>query len=96
MVKRIGTSRRNTRHKLRKGVRSRGKISISRYLQSFNAGDRVYLKLEPAVHKGIFFPRFHGKSGVIKGKIGRCYEVLIKDINKEKTLIVHPIHMRKV
>lgn len=95
MVKRIGKWRRNTRHKLRKGVRSRGKISISRYLQAFNIGDRVYLKLEPAIHKGIFFPRFHGKSGVVKGKKGRCYEVLIKDINKEKTLIVHPIHMRK-
>ena len=30
-----------------------------------------------------------------KGKKGNCYEVLIKDGGKEKTLIVHPIHLKK-
>lgn len=95
MVKRIGGIRRNTRYKFKKERRSRGKISITRFFQSFNAGDRVYLSVESAVQKGMYHPRFMGKSGVIKGKRGRCYEVTINDIGKEKTLVVHPVHLRR-
>lgn len=95
MVKRIGGIRRKTRYKLRKEKRSKGKISITKYLQSFNAGDRVYLSVEPAVQKGMYHPRFMGKSGVIKNKRGNCYEVAINDLGKGKTLIIHPVHLRK-
>ena len=42
-------------------------------------GDEVILKLEPAVQKGMYFPRFHGKQGTIAAKKGNCYEVNIKD-----------------
>ena len=94
MVKRIGGTRRKTRHKLSKNVRDNGKISLARYLQDFNMGDRVYLTIEPSVHRGMFYPRFHGKAGVVVGKKGKCYEVQIKDINKEKIVITHPIHLK--
>lgn len=95
MVTRVGGFRRKTRSKLRKNVKDRGKISIRRYLQKLKEGERIFLKAEPAVQKGMYFPRFHGKAGLIKKKIGNCYEVLIKDGKKEKTLIVHPIHLKK-
>ena len=95
MVKRIGGLRRRTRYKFRKERGSKGKISITRYFQSFNAGDRVYLGVEPAVQKGMYHPRFMGKAGIVSGKRGRCYKILINDIGKEKTLIVHPVHLRK-
>lgn len=95
MVQRIGRSRRKTRQKLKKNIRERGKISLTRFLQSFNIGDRVILKMEPAYQKGGYFPRFHGRSGIVKAKKGRCYEVLIKDINKEKTVLVHPVHLKR-
>lgn len=95
MVQRKGGFRRKTRHKLKKNVRAKGKISIRRYSQVFNNGDRVILKAEPAVQKGMYFPRFHGKAGVINGKRGKCYEVLIKDGGKKKTLVIHPIHLKK-
>lgn len=95
MVKRIGGLRRKTRYKLRKEKRNRGKISITRYFQSFDVGDRIYLGAEPAVQKGMYHPRFMGKSGIIKGKRGKCYKVAISDFGKEKTLIVHPVHLRK-
>ena len=95
MVKRIGGLRRRTRYKFRKEKRNKGKISITRYFQSFNAGDRVYLGVEPAVQKGMYFPRFMGKAGIIKSKRGRCYEVTINDLGKEKTLIVHPVHLKR-
>ena len=96
MVKRIGGLRRKTRYKFRKEKRSRGKISLTKYFQSFIAGDKVCLYVEPAVQKGMYHPRFLGKSGTIAGKRGRCYEVTINDLGKEKKLIVHPVHMKKV
>lgn len=87
-------SRKKTRHELQKHKREKGKLSISRYFQKFKDGDRVVLKIDPSVKKGVFHPRFHGKDGVIKGKKGRCYEVLIKDFKKQKTILVHPVHIR--
>jgi len=93
MVKRIGGLRRKTRYKFRKEKRRKGKISVTRYLQTFKSGDRIYLGVESAVQKGMYHPRFMGKTGIIKGKRGKCYEVTINDLGKEKTLIVHPVHM---
>jgi len=96
MTKRIGGFRRKTRNKLKKSSRDKGKISITKYFQSFEIGDKVLLKAEPAVQKGMYFPRFHSKTGQVSGKKGVCYEVLIRDGKKEKTLIIHPIHLKKV
>ncbi len=95
MVKRIGTFRRKTRHKLKKNIKARGKISLTKYFQTFKVGEKVVLTAEPAVQKGMYFPRYYGKAGVIKATKGKCYEVTIKDIKKEKTLIVHPVHMKR-
>ena len=78
-----------------KNVRDKGKISISRYLQEFKDNEKVYLVAEPSVHEGMFYPRFYGKSGTIIGKKGKCYEVQIVDINKQKMVIVHPIHLKR-
>ena len=96
MVTRIGTSRRKTRSKLSKKTRAQGKVSILSYFQSFKEGDKVSLKAEPAIQKGMYWPRFYGKIGTIKGKQGKCYKVQIIDHNKQKTLIVHPVHLRKI
>ncbi len=95
MVKRIGSSRRKTRQIYTKHERRKGKISFTRYFQTFNIGDKVILNAEPAVQKGIYFHRFHGKAAVVTAKKGRCYEVLIHDRKKEKALIVHPVHLKK-
>ncbi len=96
MAKRIGGFRRKTRYKFRKEVRRRGKISISRYFQQFNNGDKVYLDVESSVHKGMYTPKFLGRSGIVSGKRGKCYEISINDLGKEKKLIVHPIHLRRI
>ncbi len=96
MVKRIGGIRRKSRYKYTKEQRQKGKISLTNYFQSFSTGDKVYLGLESAVQKGIYYPRFMGKAGIIKGKRGRCYEITINDLGKNKTLIVHPVHLRRV
>lgn len=96
MVKRIGGFRKNTRNKLRKPVKKRGKISLTRFFQTFNIGDKVLLNAESAYQKGMYFPRFHGKTGVISKKVGTVYEVSIRDLNKPKTLIIHPVHLKKI
>ena len=95
MAQRIGGFRRKTRYKLKKNIRQKGKLSISRFFQEFKIGERVKLLAEPAIQKGMYFPRFHGKSGKITGKQGKCYKVKIKDFKKQKELVVHPIHLRK-
>jgi len=96
LVKRIGSFRRKSRHKLSKESRKKGKINISKYFQSFKSGEKVILKAEPAVQKGMYRPVFHGKSGIVKDKKGSCYNVLINDKNKQKTIIIHPVHLKKV
>jgi len=95
-MKHHGSFRRKTRSKLRKHYKTKGKISIRKFFQEFNEGDRVVLKAEPAYQKGMYYPRFHGKSALVLGQRGRCYEVLIKDGKKDKMLIVHPVHLKKV
>ena len=96
MARRKGGFRRKTRAKLRRNIRDKGKVSIRKYLQIFKAGDKVCLSMNPSVHKGMYFPRFHGNKGTVKEKKGSCYIVEIKDKNKIKNLIIHPIHLTKL
>ena len=95
MVQRIGGSRRKTRYKLKKPGRYKGKLRLRRYLEEYKPGDKVILKIDSISQKGVFHPRFIGKTGVISKKTGSCYEVITKDANKEKKLIVHPMHMKR-
>jgi ribosomal protein L21E len=75
--------------------RERGKIKLSRYFQKFKKGDRVAVVKELALQ-----PRFpkqiQGRSGVIESERGSAYVVKIKDLNKEKNYIIHPVHLRRL
>ena len=95
-MKRVGGFRRKSRHKMRKSISEKGKLHISRFLGTFELEDRVLLKAYPSYQKGLFCLRFHGKIGEIVGKTGECYKVQIKDGNKKKECIVHPVHLIKV
>lgn len=95
MPTRVGGFRKKSRSKFTKSVGTHGKISIKYYLQSFEPDETVFLSVEPAIHKGMYLPRFLGRAGRITKKIGTCYQVKIDDMGKEKLLIVHPIHLRK-
>jgi large subunit ribosomal protein L21e len=96
MAKRIGGLRRKSRSKMTRPAGEKGKISLSLFFQQPSVGDRVVLKVNPAYQKGMYMPRFHGLTGVVQGKKGACFEILIKDRSKEKTLVVHPVHFVKV
>ena len=96
MVKRIGSRMRKSRQKLKKDLRDRSKFKIRKFLQQFKKGDKVALKAESGYQKGQYNLRFHGKTGEVTRTRGDCYEVKIKDFKKEKTMIVHPVHLKKV
>ncbi len=95
-MNRIGGARRKTRQKLTKASKNKGKISIRSYLRIFKEGDRVQLAAEPSVQKGTYYLRYYGKKGIIKSKAGRLYNVIIKDKNVEKTILVHPVHLKRL
>ncbi|MBT4651543.1 50S ribosomal protein L21e [Candidatus Woesearchaeota archaeon] len=96
MVSRIGGTKRKTRHKLTKHFRDKGKVPLSKFFQELSLGDKVVLKVNPTVQKGLYHFRFHSKVGTIKAKRGNCYQVTIKDGGKPKLLNVHPVHLRKL
>jgi large subunit ribosomal protein L21e len=96
MTTRMDGFRKRTRNKFSKEGSQKGKISIRKFLQKFDVGDKVYLSVEPAYQKGMYRPKFMGKSGIISKKKGTCYEVKINDLGKSKVLIVHPVHLIKV
>jgi large subunit ribosomal protein L21e len=79
----------------KKPMKSRGKIKFSEYFKSLIEGDRVAIKQEKGVRNNLQ-KKMQGKTGVVSGKRGSNYEVKIKDIKKEKLLIVHPVHLKKI
>ena len=96
MTTRMDGFRKRTRSKFTKERCDKGKISIRYFLQKFDVGDKVSLTVEPGYQRGMYRPKFMGKFGTILASKGNCYKVEINDFKKKKTLIVHPIHMRKV
>jgi len=82
--------RSGTRALLRKKPREKGKLKTSKILQTFELGDKVVIKIDPAVHKGMPHRRYHGKVGVIQGRRGKAYIVTVTQGNVETELIVRP------
>ncbi len=80
---------------MKKPLSMKGKFSIAKFFQKFSVDDRVVLKAESSYQRGMYFPRFHGKNGLVKGTQGNCYKVLINDSGKKKEVIVHPVHLKK-
>ncbi len=79
----------------RKKIRTRGKLSLSRYFQKFKEGDTIAVAKEISLQPR-FPKRIQGRTGVVKAKRGRVYMVMIKDQNKEKEYLISPIHLKKI
>lgn len=86
--------RRGTRKLLSKGPKERGLPPMSAILYDYKVGERVVIKIDPSVHKGMPFKRFHGKVGTIVEKRGRAYVILVRDGGKYKKVIARPEHIR--
>ena len=95
MVKRVGSSRRKTRHLFHVSKKMKGRLPVSGFVKKLELGDNVLLSAQPSIMKGIYFRRFHGRIGKIVGTQGGCYMVRIRDGGKEKSLLVGPVHLKK-
>ena len=74
----------------------KGKLSIGRLMPEFAVGDSVALKAAPAVHKGVYNRRFHGRTGTVVSISGKACGVNLNDKGVVKHLIVNPAHLIKV
>lgn len=80
---------------MRKQIRTRGKIPLSKYFQKLEKGDSVAVVLERSLTSNVP-KRMQGRTGVIKGKQGDFQVVNLKDQSKEKTYLIHPVHLKKI
>ncbi|RMF89700.1 MAG: 50S ribosomal protein L21e [Methanobacteriota archaeon] len=95
MAVRSRGQRSKTRSKMRKKIREKGSVPITRAMQSFAEGDVVHIVIDPAYHKGAPHPKWHGKTGHVIGRRGRSYLVRIRDQDSHKTVIANPVHLRE-
>ena len=86
--------RAKTRSLLRKSPRERGKIGLSRILHEYKQGEKVVLKIDPSVHKGMPHRRYQGKIEIIMDKKGRAYIVSVTQGKAVKEIIVRPEHLK--
>jgi len=73
--------------------RERGKTSLTKILHGYAAGDKVVIKIDPSVHKGMPHRRFQGKVGVVMAKRGRSYVLHVMQGDATKEIIVRPEHL---
>ena len=85
--------RRKTRYILQRKPRERGKTGLSKVLREYEPAEKVIIKLDPSVHKGMPHRRFHGRIGVITEKRGRSYVVSVSQGKAIKEMIVRPEHI---
>lgn len=86
--------RSRTRNLLRKTPRSRGLKPLGYLLRKYEAGDKVVLSIDSAVHKGQPHRRYHGKTGIILQQRGRAYVVQVQDGGKTRQIIALPEHLK--
>lgn len=80
---------------MKKTIRTKGKLQLSRYFQDFKPGESVAVVREPSV-KTNFPERLQGLTGFIESKKGKTFVVRIKTQNKEKQFLIEPIHLKKI
>lgn len=79
-----------------KAIRTKGKVSLTRYFQKFKQGDHVAIVRDLAIQSPGFPRRMQGRTGIIIEPKGSSYVVAIKDFTKEKKYIVKPIHLQRI
>ncbi|MBU3923762.1 MAG: 50S ribosomal protein L21e [Nanoarchaeota archaeon] len=78
-----------------KKIREKGKLKLSSYFKKIDDGARVALVTDAGVCSS-YAKRLKGMSGKVVGSRGKFKLLEIKDGNKLKTIIIHPVHLRKL
>ena len=78
-----------------KRVREKGKLKLSSYFKKIDDDANVAIVTDVGVR--VSFPkRLKGMSGKVCGSRGKFKLVEIKDGDKLKTFIIHPVHLKKL
>lgn len=93
MGRRAKGFRHKSRSLLTRNPRERGKTSLAKILHGYEPGEKVVVKIDPSIHKGMPHRRFHGRVGVIVTKRGRSYVVHVSQGDATKEIIVRPEHL---
>lgn len=97
MVKAPKGLRHRTRKLMKKNIREKGAVpKLSLLMLEYKTGDKVHISINPSVHNGMPHRRYHGKTGEVLGKRGRCYAVKVTLGDKEKILFIRPEHLKPV
>lgn len=78
-----------------KKLRKKQPITISKLVRSFKIGSRVIITPRSYM-RGIPSLRYVNREGIVVETRGECYVVEIRDGNKKKQLIAHPVHLEEV
>jgi large subunit ribosomal protein L21e len=93
----MGRRAKGFRHKSRtlltRNPRERGKTTLTKILHGYEAGEKVVVKIDSSVQRGIPHRRFHGRVGVVVSKRGRSYVVHVSQGDATKEIIVRPEHL---
>jgi large subunit ribosomal protein L21e len=73
----------------------RATTTVNDKLKTFEEGEKALVKVDSSVQESRPHMRYHGRTGEVTGKRGNSYEVVVSDGGEEKTLYLHPAHMRK-
>ncbi len=93
MVKSSKGFRSRSRGTFTKEVRERGLPPITRFLQTFEVGQKVIVRIEPSDPHGQPHPRYQGRVCTVLERVGRAYRIAFLDGQKPKQLIANPIHL---
>ena len=93
MVKSSKGFRSRSRGTFTKEDRERGLPPVTRFLQTFEVGQKVIVRIEPSDPHGQPHPRYQGRVCTVLGRVGRAYRIAFADGQKPKELIANPIHL---
>ena len=93
MGKSPGGIQRKTRKVFKKNPREKGMAPLGRLLREYKSGEKVVIKIDSSIHKGMPHKRYYGKVGVVKEERGRAYVVEIREDTKIKKIITRPEHI---
>lgn len=86
--------RRKTRRKLSRGMRE--KFKPESFLKAFKPGDKVVIRQDSISQKGMPYPRYMGKVGIVRAIRGSAYVIDVKTGSRVNELQVRPEHLRKL
>ena len=85
--------KRRTRHKFRKGFKQHGAIHISKTLTAYKVGDIVDIVVDGAIHKGMPYKYYHGRTGRVFNVNARSIGVIVNKQVRQR-IIPKRIHVR--